>query len=337
MSYRVLAVDFDETITRINTTSLEPDPTNWVDLDFFKRLVFQHSDPMGAAAIAIVSFNQYDVIAAHMHSVFPARVFGPHNIYTSRLIGYPDGTVPQRDKIDLLGLVAMNYGVGKHEVVFVDDKRTNVDMALSAGYVNSFHVPQGLTSTEWIRVLNSMRSPRTIPFRPRRAYPSFDEFEPIRASRYGGFPGVWTPSNSMVLRDSDVVPELVLETMHSIRDAIIHLNSVTYSPTMVIIYDVTTRYYTLITAFQTATRWSMYAASRLSLANRGLSIHLARYNVWSTDSYNRLYIRMTAAAAQYSKYSYTTDTRVKIIPDEIAEIAKSLDAIAHFQYIHCSA
>ena len=70
--------------------------------------------------VAVASFGSYDTIQAYLDRVFPPGCFTRTNISTPTVVGGSDGCSVEGGKNPQLALLASQFGVKKHELLFFD-------------------------------------------------------------------------------------------------------------------------------------------------------------------------------------------------------------------------
>mmetsp|Transcript_19943 Transcript_19943/g.64920 ORF Transcript_19943/g.64920 Transcript_19943/m.64920 type:complete len:183 (-) Transcript_19943:1284-1832(-) len=166
--------DFDKTILSIHAFALRLTPEDaqtrdleedCVDLAFFRAFVANVL--RRGAKVAVASFGSYEVIQAYLDRIAPG-VFTRENISTPASVGGRDGSsisegkVPQLEQLVRSLLAGEGGGVGqvnvmlRKQVLFFDDQLPNIKMARNAGFVGSFHTPEGFSRECWSNVYRQL-------------------------------------------------------------------------------------------------------------------------------------------------------------------------------------
>ena len=150
---KLLAWDFDRTIVGRHTFSegVEPEEvaSHWrediLDLNMFKSFV--EAARKQGIAVGIASYGRHDIILEYMRQIWPEKApFDTTNVITPEAMGLPDGSSWPGGKPQMLDKLCERLCPGvtdKKHIVFFDDDAENIDECHHAGYVRSFHVPNG--------------------------------------------------------------------------------------------------------------------------------------------------------------------------------------------------
>ena len=155
---KLLVWDFDRTIVGRHTFSegVEPEEvaSHWRDdiLDLTMFRSFVETAKKQGIAVGIASYGRQDIILEYMKQIWPEKPpFDTSNVITPEALGLPDGSSWPGGKPQMLDKLCERFCPGidfskvenKKHIIFFDDDSENIDEAHHAGYVRSFHVPNG--------------------------------------------------------------------------------------------------------------------------------------------------------------------------------------------------